>query len=58
MGASRVWVHTCDLDGPASLANYQARGFRIFKTERLEKDFPEETPGPWPGARPHQSGAR
>jgi GNAT superfamily N-acetyltransferase len=51
IGASRVWVHTCSLDGPASLANYQARGFRIFKTERLEKDFPAETPGPWPGAR-------
>ena len=56
IGASRVWVNTCDLDGPASLANYQARGFRIFRTEKLEKDFPEETPGPWPGARPHHSG--
>ncbi|HEV8582457.1 MAG TPA: GNAT family N-acetyltransferase [Thermoanaerobaculia bacterium] len=51
MGASRVWLHTCSLDGPASLANYQARGFRIFKTERLVKDLPDETPGPWPGAR-------
>jgi GNAT superfamily N-acetyltransferase len=51
VGAARVWVNTCDLDGPASLGNYQARGFRIFKTERLEKDFPAETPGPWPGAR-------
>src|SRR4030095_12882653 len=51
MGATRVWLHTCSLDGPASLANYQARGFRIVKTERLMKDFPDETPGPWPGAR-------
>lgn len=52
MGAARVWLHTCSLDGPASLANYQARGFRIFKTERLTRDFPAATPGPWPGARP------
>ena len=33
-GASRVWLHTNTLDGPAALNNYQARGFRIFKTER------------------------
>ena len=51
MGASRVWLHTCSLDGPASLANYQARGFRIFKTERLVKELPDETPGPWPRAQ-------
>jgi GNAT superfamily N-acetyltransferase len=51
MGASRVWVNTCTLDGPAALPSYQARGFRIFRTERLLKEFPEETPGPWPGAR-------
>ena len=51
MGASRVWVNTCTLDGPAALPSYQARGFRIFRTERLAKEFPDETPGPWPGAR-------
>lgn len=50
-GASRVWVNTCSLDGPAALPAYQARGFRIFREDRLEKDFPDETPGPWPGAR-------
>lgn len=27
-GTSRVWVHTCDLDGPAALPNYRARGLR------------------------------
>lgn len=32
--AARVWVHTCSLDHPAALANYQARGFRIYKTTR------------------------
>ncbi|NKF52469.1 GNAT family N-acetyltransferase [Shewanella sp. WXL01] len=32
----RVWVHTCSLDHPSALKNYQARGFTLFKTE-LEK---------------------
>ena len=30
MAATRVWLHTCNLDGPHALANYQKRGFRIF----------------------------
>jgi len=30
MEASRVWVHTCDLDHPNALNNYQARGFQIY----------------------------
>lgn len=51
MGASRVWLHTCTLDGPAALANYQARGFRLFRKERLTMEVPDDTPGPWPGAR-------
>jgi GNAT superfamily N-acetyltransferase len=29
---SRVWVHTCNRDHPSALANYQARGFKIYKT--------------------------
>jgi GNAT superfamily N-acetyltransferase len=33
--APRVWVHTCTLDGPHALANYQARGLRPFRTEVL-----------------------
>jgi ribosomal protein S18 acetylase RimI-like enzyme len=28
-GTQRVWVHTCDLDAPAALANYRARGMEI-----------------------------
>ncbi len=32
----RVWVHTCSLDHPAALANYQARGMGIFKIETHE----------------------
>lgn len=33
MAPVRVWVHTCTLDHPAALANYQARGMRIYKVE-------------------------
>jgi GNAT superfamily N-acetyltransferase len=32
-GASRVWLHTCTLDHPHALNNYQARGFQVFKVE-------------------------
>lgn len=27
----RVWLHTCTLDGPHALSNYQKRGFSIYK---------------------------
>ncbi len=50
MGAQRVWVHTCNLDHPRALANYLARGFRVFKTETRTEDLPAKSPGPWPGA--------
>ena len=50
MAAKRVWVHTCSLDHPAALANYQARGMTIYKEETVRKDVPESQPGPWPGA--------
>jgi len=44
----RVWVHTCTLDGAAALANYQARGFEVFreKTQTVELEAPV---APWPG---------
>ncbi|MBB1389344.1 GNAT family N-acetyltransferase [Shewanella sp. SG44-6] len=29
----RVWVHTCTLDHPSALQNYQARGFSLFRTD-------------------------
>ncbi|WP_263081320.1 GNAT family N-acetyltransferase [Endozoicomonas sp. Mp262] len=29
-GTERVWVHTCSLDHPSALANYQARGLTIY----------------------------
>ncbi len=30
----RVWVHTCTLDGPHALANYEARGLVRYREER------------------------
>lgn len=33
-GARRVWLHTCNLDGPHALVNYQKRGFRVYHVER------------------------
>jgi GNAT superfamily N-acetyltransferase len=53
MGGTRVWVHTCTLDSPNALANYQARGMRVFKEHSEPLDLPDETPGPWPGAGIH-----
>ncbi len=32
--AQRVWLHTCTLDHPNALANYQARGLKLYKTEQ------------------------
>jgi GNAT superfamily N-acetyltransferase len=53
-GARRVWLHTCTLDHPSALANYQARGFRIYDKQQVTKELPAQAPGPWPGARPQQ----
>lgn len=50
-GARRVWVHTCSLDHPAALANYLARGFRVYRQESQFKELPPLPPGPWPNAR-------
>ncbi|MDA0745059.1 MAG: GNAT family N-acetyltransferase [bacterium] len=51
MGANRVWVHTCTLDHPHALQNYQARGFRIYRTEEKPEDLPDQALELWPGAR-------
>src|SRR5262249_46670039 len=50
-GARRVWLHTCTLDHPQALANYRARGFRVYRVETEVKEEPDAPPGPWPGAR-------
>jgi GNAT superfamily N-acetyltransferase len=31
--ATRVWVHTCSLDHPSAMANYQARGLVLYHQE-------------------------
>ncbi|KUL40001.1 GNAT family N-acetyltransferase [Actinoplanes awajinensis] len=50
----RVWLHTCSLDGPTALSNYQARGLTLYRTETETAEVPTEQPGPWPNAhRPH-----
>ncbi|MFN8379289.1 MAG: GNAT family N-acetyltransferase [Anaerolineae bacterium] len=38
-GAHRLWVHTCNLDAPAALDNYQKRGFVLYQT--TEEPMPE-----------------
>ena len=50
MDAKRVWVHTCDLDHPAALQNYQARGFHVYKSEQRNEILPDARLEPWPGA--------
>lgn len=32
---ARIWLHTCSDDHPSARANYEARGFRLFKTEKV-----------------------
>lgn len=51
MDASRVWLHTSTLDHPSALANYLARGFRVYREETSTHDLHDHPPGPWPGAR-------
>ncbi len=48
---ARVWVHTCSLDGAQALANYQARGFKVFAQKTELENLPEQSPGAWLGAR-------
>lgn len=31
----RVWVHTCTFDHPSALMNYQARGMRLYREEKM-----------------------
>ncbi len=39
MGTRRVWLHTCNLDGPHALNNYLKRGFSICDVQ--EEPMPE-----------------
>ncbi len=49
MGVARLWVHTCDLDHPFALANYQARGLHPYKVEQKIEDVPGH-PRRWDGS--------
>jgi GNAT superfamily N-acetyltransferase len=55
----RVWLHTCSLDSPVALANYQARGFRIYDSRiNVPGDrYEGASSGPWPGAGPRSAHA-
>ena len=44
-GAARVGVHTCTLDHPNALANYQSRGFRAYRTEETPVRASRSVPG-------------
>jgi GNAT superfamily N-acetyltransferase len=46
---NRVWVYTCNLDGPAAIHNYTARGLKPYRTTSVHKCLPINPPGPWPG---------
>ena len=50
LGPARVWLHTCNLDHSRALPNYQASGFRIYRTAEQLEDLPRESPRAWPGA--------
>ncbi|MCC6931595.1 MAG: GNAT family N-acetyltransferase [Gemmatimonadaceae bacterium] len=41
-GATRVWLHTCTLDGPAALPNYIARGFVPYRRETYAVTLPDD----------------
>jgi GNAT superfamily N-acetyltransferase len=39
LGAERVWLHTCTLDGPAALPTYLARGFVAYRVEEYRAEI-------------------
>ena len=47
-GAERVWLHTCNLDGPHAMSNYLKRGFEVFEVE-------EDPMPPWLGPEGKQA---
>jgi ribosomal protein S18 acetylase RimI-like enzyme len=36
---TNVWLHTCTLDDPAALPNYERRGFRAYRSEIYVADL-------------------
>jgi GNAT superfamily N-acetyltransferase len=35
----RLWLHTCTLDHPAALPNYQKAGFSLYKTDMIQREI-------------------
>jgi RimJ/RimL family protein N-acetyltransferase len=48
-GTKRVWLHTCTLDGPHALKNYEARGLSVYQSEPMYEEDGVVLE-PWPGA--------
>ena len=53
LAATRVWLHTCTLDHPHALPNYQARGFAAYRTEDYNVDSPAMKIFKWEITRRH-----
>lgn len=45
---TRVWLHTCSLDGVAAIPNYEARGFSVYKSLEEETHVVDASLGLWP----------
>jgi len=45
-GPARVWLHTCSLDHPAAIRNYQRIGFVRYREERYDAVIPLGRPPP------------
>ena len=43
LGAQRIWLHTCTLDHPNALRNYQKRGLVLYKETPVGSLVPEES---------------
>ena len=39
-GIRRLWLHTCTLDHPIALANYQKGGFTLYKEDTKRREVP------------------
>ena len=49
LAPKRVWVHTCSMDHPRALQNYQSHGFKPYKAEEEIQQLPDTPLEPWPG---------
>jgi GNAT superfamily N-acetyltransferase len=52
IGGQRVWLHTCTATITPTRSRTIGRGECAYSRKRLSSyELPEQTPGPWPGAR-------